>query len=94
MKLDEEINELKEAAQENNPEHLADELGDVLFMTVNIARRLKVDPDAALNGVCEKFKRRFQIMEDCARSEGKNLSDYTLEELDIFWDKAKEILKK
>ena len=93
-KLDEEINELKEAAQENNPEHLADELGDVLFMTVNIARRLKVDPDAALNGVCEKFKKRFQIMEDFARAENKNLSDYTLEELDSFWDKAKEILKK
>ena len=88
-KLDEEINELKEAVNENNPKHLADELGDVLFMTVNLARRLGVDPDAALNGVCEKFKRRFEFMENCARDENKNLSDYTLEQLDEFWNQAK-----
>ena len=88
-KLDEEINELKEAAKENNSAHIADELGDVLFMTVNLARRLGVDPDAALNGVCEKFKRRFELMEQSAQNEGKNLSDYTLEELDEFWNRAK-----
>ena len=92
-KLDEEINELKEAAVENNPEHLADELGDVLFMTVNLARRLNVDPDAALNGVCDKFRKRFNFMEECAKNEGKELSDYTLEQLDKFWDKAKELLE-
>ncbi|MBQ3346425.1 MAG: nucleoside triphosphate pyrophosphohydrolase, partial [Synergistaceae bacterium] len=92
-KLDEEINELKEAASENNPDHTAEELGDVLFMTVNVARRLNVDPDAALNMVCEKFRKRFGIMEQLAQSEGKNISDYTLDELDAFWDKAKEILK-
>ncbi len=91
-KLDEEINELKEAANENSPEHIADELGDVLFMTVNLARRLGVDPDAALNSVCEKFRKRFEFMEQCATNEGKNLSDYTLEELDDFWDKAKATL--
>ena len=88
-KLDEEINELKEAAEENDPKHLADELGDVLFMTVNLARRLGVDPDAALNGVCEKFKKRFEFMENCALNENKNLSDYTLEQLDKFWNEAK-----
>ncbi len=92
-KLDEEISELKEAAGENDPAHMADELGDVLFMTVNIARRLGVDPDAALNSVCEKFKARFSFMEEQARNEGKSLSDYTLDELDSFWDKAKELLK-
>ena len=92
-KLDEEINELKDAANENNPEHIADELGDVLFMTVNLARRLGVDPDAALNGVCEKFRKRFQFMEQCVEREGKNMSDYTLEELDKFWDKAKATLE-
>ena len=90
-KLDEEINALKEAAKENNPKHLAEELGDVLFMTVNLARRLDVDPDAALNGVCEKFKKRFEFMENSARKEGKNISDYSLEELDKFWNEAKEL---
>ena len=93
-KLDEEIHELKDAANENDPEHMAEELGDVLFMTVNIARRLNVDPDAALNMVCEKFKRRFGIMEELAQSEGKSISDYSLEELDSFWDKAKNILRR
>lgn len=92
-KLDEEINELKEAARENIPEHIADELGDVLFMTVNLARRLGVDPDAALNQVCNKFKSRFEFMEREAQSQGKSLSDYSLEELDSFWNKAKENLK-
>ena len=92
-KLDEEINELKEAADENDPKHLAEELGDVLFMTVNLARRLGVDPDAALNGVCEKFKRRFEFMENSARNENKNLSDYTLEQLDEFWNEAKKFEK-
>ena len=92
-KLDEEINELKEAAQENDPGHIAEELGDVLFMTVNLARRLGADPDAALNAVCEKFKKRFEFMEDRARENNKNLSDYTLEELDGFWDEAKKTSK-
>lgn len=92
-KLDEEISELKEAATENNPDHLAEELGDVLFMTVNIARRLNVDPDAALNLVCEKFRKRFQYMEECAKSEGKSISDYSLAELDAFWDEAKRKLE-
>ena len=88
-KLDEEIQELKDASKENDLAHIEEELGDVLFMTVNLARRLKVDPDAALNKVCSKFKRRFEFMEKCAQNEGKNLSDYTLEELDKFWDEAK-----
>ena len=92
-KLDEEIRELKDAANSNDPEHTAEELGDVLFMTVNIARRLGVDPDAALNMVCEKFKKRFSVMEELAQAEGKSISDYTLDELDAFWNEAKKRLK-
>ncbi len=93
-KLDEEISELKAAVAENIPEHMSDELGDVLFMTVNLARRLKIDPDAALSSVCEKFKARFALMEKFAAEEGKSISDYSLDELDKFWDRAKEILRK
>ncbi len=92
-KLDEEIWELKDAANSNDPEHTAEELGDVLFMTVNIARRLGVDPDAALNMVCEKFKKRFSVMEELAQADGKSISDYTLDELDAFWNEAKKRLK-
>lgn len=90
-KLDEEIDELKQAANESDPEHIAEELGDVLFMTVNLARRLGVDPDAALNKVCGKFRKRFEFMESKARENNKNLSDYTLEQLDEFWNEAKRL---
>ena len=74
---------------DNSQKHIEEEIGDVLFMAVNLARRLKIDPDAALNKVCEKFKKRFEFIEKSAQNEGKNLSDYTLEELDKFWDEAK-----
>ena len=93
-KLDEEIRELRDAASGDDPEHTAEELGDVLFMVVNIARRLNVDPDSALNMVCEKFRRRFGIMEELAQSEGRSISDYTLDELDSFWDIAKKRLSE
>ena len=92
-KLDEEIKELKQAVNENDLNHMSEELGDILFMTVNIARYLKINPDAALSKVCDKFKARFKIMEDLANLEGKNLSDYNLNELDNFWNIAKDKLK-
>lgn len=97
-KLEEEIQELKTAVNDEkdtqkNHDHISEELGDVLFMTVNLARKLKVDPDAALSSVCEKFKKRFSLMEKFARDENKSISDYSLEELDTFWNKAKEFLK-
>ncbi len=94
-KLDEEIQELKSAVNdEKNHDHISEELGDVLFMTVNLARRLKVDPDAALSSVCDKFKKRFSLMEKFASKENKSISDYSLQELDNFWNKAKQILKE
>ena len=93
-KLEEEIGELKEAATRGDVRDMEDELGDVLFMTVNLARYLKVDPDAALSRVCAKFKARFQLMEAMAAEEGRPMSDYTLEELDVFWGRAKERLAR
>ncbi|MBR1673181.1 MAG: nucleoside triphosphate pyrophosphohydrolase [Fretibacterium sp.] len=96
-KLDEEVGELKEAASRGDARDMEDELGDVLFMAVNLARYLKVDPDAALSRACAKFKARFQLMERMAAEEekdgGKPLSGRTLEELDALWDRAKERLK-
>ena len=85
----EEAYEAVDAIDDDDMNNLREELGDVLFMAVNLARRLKIDPDAALNKVCEKFKKRFEFIEKSAQNEGKNLSDYTLEELDKFWDEAK-----
>ena len=91
-KLDEELDELWEATSRGDARDVEEELGDVLFMTVNLARRLKVDPDAALSRICTKFKDRFQLMERMAAEEGRTMSDHSLEELDALWDRAKERL--
>lgn len=91
-KLDEELDELWEATSRGDARDVEEELGDVLFMTVNLARRLKVDPDAALSRVCAKFKDRFQLMERMAAEEGRAMSDHSLGELDALWDRAKERL--
>ena len=96
-KLDEEIGEFKEAAGRGDAQNMEEELGDVLFMAVNLARYFKIDPDAALSRVCEKFKARFQLMEQMAAEEeqagGNPLSGRSLDELDTLWDRAKEQLK-
>lgn len=92
-KLEEEIGELREAAGRGDARDIEDELGDVLFMAVNLARYLKTDPDAALSRACAKFKARFQLMEDMAAEEGRPLSAHSLEELDALWDRAKERLR-
>ena len=96
-KLDEEIGEFTEAAGRGDAQNMEEELGDVLFMAVNLARYFKIDPDAALSRVCAKFKARFQLMEQMAAEEEQNggapLSGRSLEELDALWDRAKERLK-
>lgn len=91
-KLDEEVAELREATNRGDARDVEEELGDVLFMTVNLARHLKVDPDAALSHVCAKFKDRFQLMERMAAEGGRAMSDHSLAELDVLWDRAKERL--
>jgi XTP/dITP diphosphohydrolase/tetrapyrrole methylase family protein/MazG family protein/ATP diphosphatase len=94
-KLDEEVAELKEAvacAPDGGAKHDAveDELGDLLFMTVNLARHLNVSPDAALSMACNKFAERFQKVEHSAAAIGRHLNDCSLEELDALWDEAKK----
>ncbi|MDR1977379.1 MAG: nucleoside triphosphate pyrophosphohydrolase [Synergistaceae bacterium] len=89
-KLDEEITELKEAIAANAVDAMEDELGDVLFMTVNLARHLNVNPDAALSGACAKFAGRFRKVERDAADRGLQLERCSLEELDELWNKAKK----
>ena len=71
------------------PEQQAEELGDVLFVLVNWARWLKVEPETALREANAKFYRRFRYIEQQVRGDGKQLSDHTLEELDALWEAAK-----
>lgn len=88
-KLDEEIAELREAVERGDAASVEDELGDLLFMTVNLARHLNVNPDAALSRACAKFAGRFRCVEAQAAERGVRLEECSLEELDALWDRAK-----
>ena len=90
-KLTEEIKELGDAASENSPEKIEEEFGDLLFSCVNVARFLKINPEEALKKATDKFINRFEKVETLATSEGKNLSDMTLAEMDELWDKIKKL---
>lgn len=86
-KVDEEMAELKAA---KSHEELTEELGDVLFSVVNVARFLEVDAEEALKGSVKKFVQRFQAMELKARLDKKPLASYTIEELEALWQQTKE----
>jgi uncharacterized protein YabN with tetrapyrrole methylase and pyrophosphatase domain len=84
-KVEEELQEFKEAEGKEKE----GEFGDLLFSLVNYARWLKINPDDALESTNRKFKHRFECIEAEAKLQGKNLTDMTLEEMDVIWDKAK-----
>jgi len=86
-KVREEIEEIKKA---ENLEEVTNELGDLFFVLVNLARWRKVDAESALREANIKFKKRFGYVEQCAKKQGRNLSDMKLEEMDSFWNEAKE----
>jgi tetrapyrrole methylase family protein/MazG family protein len=88
-KVDEEITELHEAADEGDDDHTADELGDVLFAVVNVARHLGIDPELALRAACDKFRRRFEGVERRVRDRGLDLHAADLATLDGLWDEVK-----
>ena len=88
-KLEEEIAEVREAIAENDADHLEDEVGDLLFVAVNLARKLGVDPEIALQRANAKFDRRFRAMESFVETEGRKLSDLDLAAQDALWDRAK-----
>lgn len=89
-KVVEEIHELKEeVAQSSNK--IEDEFGDVLFSLINYARFVNVDPESALEKTNKKFVKRFQYLEEASAKDGKVLSEMTLEEMDKYWNQAKEL---
>ena len=88
-KLDEEIEELKN--EENGPlERIEEEMGDLIFTVVNLSRFLKVNPEDALEKANRKFISRFLKMEEMAEERDKRMSEFTLEELEEFWQQAKK----
>src|SRR5436309_1620570 len=92
-KLQEELRELKEVisadAGETQRDRLEDEIGDMLFVIVNIARYLKIDSESALKRANRKFKARFRYMESELAKQGKTPEQASLEEMEVLWQKAK-----
>jgi ATP diphosphatase len=88
-KLSEEIDELKAATQSGDASAIQDELGDVAFTVVNLARHLKVDAETACRQASRKFENRFRLVEAQAQAERVDLSSLNEEELDRRWQRAK-----
>lgn len=88
-KLHEEINELKEAIDGRDAGEIGEELGDLLFVVVNLARRLDVEPETALKTTNRKFRCRFKFIEDELKRSGSSLEEADLAELDALWNKSK-----
>lgn len=91
-KVNEEINELIIAVEHNNQSEIEEEFGDVLFSCVNVARFIGVDSEEALTRATDKFIKRFTVVEELAKEKGISMKDSPIEELDLLWDNAKEIL--
>lgn len=89
-KVREELEELAEASQRGDAGALAEEVGDLLFSVVNLARRYGVEPEEALRRTTAKFVRRFEEMEARLAQEGRSPEECTLEELDALWNEAKQ----
>ncbi len=93
-KVREELQELMDVYKTDQKEEIWEEVGDLLFAVVNMARFLKVRPELALNKTVDKFIRRFKFIEMSAKENGQDLKDMSLTEMDKLWEKAKKIDKK
>ena len=82
--------ELDAAVAAGDKQNIEEEIGDLLFSCVNAARHLGVDAEQALKNSTEKFIKRFSVTEELTKNEGLNMKDLSIEELDVYWDKAKE----
>jgi len=96
-KLQEEVEELRAAIEDHEKSdaeadhaHVREEIGDLLFVVTNIARRLNVEPEAALKLSNRKFRKRFSYIEDCLRERGQSFEAATLNELEELWREAKK----
>jgi tetrapyrrole methylase family protein / MazG family protein len=90
-KVDEELEEVKEVYNTGNKQIIEEEIGDLLFAVVNVARFLKIQPELALRGTIEKFINRFRYIEETGLQSGKKIDKMTLQEMDQLWNQAKTI---
>ncbi len=89
-KIDEERGEVDEAIAANNPDKITEEIGDMLFALVNLARFMGVDAESALRQTNEKFIHRFTHVETRINAQGRSMHDATLEEMEALWQEAKQ----
>lgn len=92
-KIHEELEEIDEAIKEDDKDKLTEELGDLLFSVVNVSRKLEIDPEEALRFSSNKFMKRFKHIEQKVAEQGKKIKDCDFEELDDYWNQAKNLLK-
>ena len=92
-KLNEESLELVDAIDKSNQIEIEEEVGDLLFTMVNLARRLEINPEQALTRTNDKFRKRLNGIEDELRKTGKTLNDVSSNDLEILWEAQKKILK-
>jgi len=90
-KVEEEINELKHEIHAMDKDRIEAEFGDLFFSLINAARLYKINPDNALERTNQTFIRRFNHIEQRAKETGKSLKEMTLDEMEIFWQEAKEL---
>ena len=90
-KVMEEITELQAEVKKGNRKRIESEFGDVLFALTNYARFIDVNPEDALERTNKRFIKRFQIMENIIEEEGVSLNDMSLDQMDVYWDRAKAI---
>lgn len=88
-KLDEEIEELREALSLQDKKRICEEMGDLLFVLVNVSRWLQIDPEEALKKTLKKFSSRFHYIETALHQQGKTLQQSNLDEMDQLWEKSK-----
>lgn len=88
-KIEEEAGEIREAVAGGNAAEVEAEVGDLLFSVVNLARKLGVDAETALEGSTKRFARRFRNIEQVLEGEGRRMEDVALEELDGIWERSK-----
>ena len=89
-KLEEEIGEVREAVARGNREDTTEEIGDLLFMAINLSRFLDIHPEDALDRALNKFSKRFRTMEDLTTKDGRSLENMQLDEMERYWERAKK----
>jgi MazG family protein len=93
-KIEEELDEVKEAISSGNKKELAHEIGDLLYAIVNLCRHFSLDPEASLRSTISRFEARFRWVEAALAQDGKTAGDRPLEELESMWEQAKKALEK